>query len=84
MWKPKDFSTDGITSKLSTATRLHFLVCEEMGIRYGDVVRRCLYQSFDVRDLSLDAEETQEVVIDNVYTPLLNDFIAFDGSLDIR
>ena len=65
--------------KLNTAHRLLSLVYREMGDVYGDVVRRCLLQPFDVRELSLDNEEVQQQVYDGIVAPLtdaLNDFLG--------
>lgn len=57
MRKPEDLDNKATVIKLRTATRLHTRVYIEIGPLYGDVVRRCLYQTFDVRELSLDIEE---------------------------
>ncbi|KAL9023406.1 MAG: hypothetical protein Q9196_007223, partial [Gyalolechia fulgens] len=71
----------GWTTRLRTATRLHSWVYDEMGIPYGDVVRRCLFQLIDVRELSLDIEEVQQKVFDLVVTPLVDDLNNFNGVL---
>ena len=55
-----------------------------MGIEYGDVVRRCLYQPFDVRELSLDIEEVQQKVLDDIVNPLVVSLNAFNECLSIR
>ncbi|KAL8733473.1 MAG: hypothetical protein Q9166_002099 [cf. Caloplaca sp. 2 TL-2023] len=84
MRKPEDIDVDEISTRLRTATRLHHRVYDEMGIPYGDVVRRCLFQLFDVRELSLDIEEVQLKVFDDVVTPLVDDLNNFNGDLRIR
>ena len=53
----EDGSEDATNPK--TAFRLLSLVYDEMGNVYGDVVRRCLLQPFDVRNMSLAHEEVQ-------------------------
>lgn len=84
MGKPEDVDTNEIASRLKTAIRFSPRVYDEMGILYGDVVRRCLLQSFDVRELSLDIEEVQQMVLDDVVTPLVDDLNNFNGYLKIR
>ncbi|KAL8869005.1 MAG: hypothetical protein Q9174_004595 [Haloplaca sp. 1 TL-2023] len=79
MRKPEDIGTDKMAIRLATATRLYYRVNDEMGIPYGDVVRRCLYQTFDVRVLSLDIEEVQQKVLEEVVTPLVNALNDFNG-----
>ncbi|KAL8997035.1 MAG: hypothetical protein Q9169_003576 [Polycauliona sp. 2 TL-2023] len=82
--RPEDIGIDETASRLATATRLHARVYDEMGIPYGDVVRRCLFQLFDVRELRLDIEEVQQKVFDTVVTPLVHDLNNFNGVLSIR
>lgn len=84
MRRPEDINVDETATRLATATRLHSSVYDEMGIPYGDVVRRCLFQLFDVRELSLDIEEVQQKVFDDVVTPLVDDLNNFNGVLRIR
>ena len=75
----EDEDPSKIVVKLNTAHRLLSLVYREMGDVYGDVVRRCLLQPFDVRELSLDNEEVQQQVYDGIVAPLtdaLNDFLG--------
>ncbi|KAL8752171.1 MAG: hypothetical protein Q9184_005820 [Pyrenodesmia sp. 2 TL-2023] len=83
MRKPEDIHTNETATRLKTATRLHNRVYNEMGIPYGDVVRRCLFQTFDVRELSLDIEEVQQKVLDNVVTPLVEDLNSFNRDIRI-
>ncbi len=84
MRKQEDKDASETASRLKTAMRLRHGVYDEMGIPYGDVVRRCLLQSFDVRELSLDIEEVQQMVLDHVVTPLVDDLKNFNGYLKIR
>ncbi|KAL9014677.1 MAG: hypothetical protein Q9173_000673 [Seirophora scorigena] len=77
MRKPEDLDGETTATKLRTATRLHDRVYTEMGLLYGDAVRRCLFQTFDVRELSLDIEEVQQKVMDGVVIPLLEDLKSF-------
>lgn len=78
MRKPEDLDNEATVTKLRTATRLHTRVYTEMGPLYGDVVRRCLFQTFDVRELSLDIEEVQQKVLDDVVAPLVEDLNSFN------
>jgi len=54
-----------------------------MGGQYGDVVRRCLLQPFDVRELRLDNEEVQHKIFNDIVTPLAQNLRSFGGTLDI-
>ncbi|KAL8944305.1 MAG: hypothetical protein Q9211_000645 [Gyalolechia sp. 1 TL-2023] len=84
MYKSDDADVTETATRLRTATRLHAGVYDEIGIPYGDVVRRCLFQLIDVRVLSLDIEEVQQKVLDLVVTPLVDDLNNFNGVLCIR
>lgn len=84
MRKPEDHNSEGTMTKLRTATRLHSRVYIEMGLLYGDVVRRCLFQTFDVRELSLDIEEVQQKVLDDVVAPLVEDMNSFNRDLRVQ
>ena len=75
----EDDDPSKIIIKLNTAQRLLSLVYREMGDVYGDVVRRCLIQPFDVRELNLANENVQQQVYDGIVAPLtdaLNDFLG--------
>ncbi len=72
------------STETKTAYRLCNSVYDEMGTSYGDAVRRCLYQPFDVRDMSLDNEELQQKVFDEIFTPLNDDWLNFNGKSRIR
>ena len=80
----EDGDPSGMTTHISTAFRLCNAVYYEMGTLYGDAVRRCLYQPFDVRDMSPDNEEFQQKVLDDIVTPLNDDLLNFNGALRIR
>ena len=67
-----------------TALYLIDQVYDEMGDVYGDVVRRCLLQPFDVRDMSLDNEEMQWKVYESVVTPLTENLENFKGKARIK
>ena len=67
-----------------TALKLMDLVYDEMGDVYGDVVRRCLRQPFDVRDMGLDNEDVQQKVYENIVAPLMEDLDNFKGKARIR
>ena len=81
---PEDGDPSGTSTHISTAYRLCNSVYYEMGTFYGDAVRRCLYQPFDVRDMSPDNEEFQQKVLDNIITPLKDDLLNFNGELSFR
>lgn len=66
-----------------TAIRLLDSVYDEMGGQYGDVVRRCLLQPFDVRELCLDNEEVEHKIFNDIVTPLAQNLRSFDGTLEI-
>ena len=48
---------------------------------YGDVVRRCLDCSFDIRDKSFDNDEFQAAVFESIVTPLARDLEAFNAAV---
>ena len=79
MWKPNDGDINHTMTRVNTATRLHGSVYREMGIPYGEAVRRCLFQPFDVRELSLDIEEVQQKVLDDIVSPLVIELDNFNG-----
>ncbi|KAL8640109.1 MAG: hypothetical protein Q9226_008782 [Calogaya cf. arnoldii] len=81
MRKPEDFDNEGTMTKLRTAIRLHSRVYKEMGHLYGEVVWRCLFQKFDVRELSLDIEEVQQKVLDDVVAPLVEGLNSFNSEI---
>lgn len=81
--KPQDMNGDETSMRLKTATRLHGLIYDEMGGSYGDVVRRCLFQPFDVREMSLDIEDVQQRVLENVVAPLMEELKNFDTEIRV-
>ena len=84
MQAPEDGRSNESMTKMATAYRLSDSVYYEMGASYGDAVRRCLYQPFDMRDMSLDNEDLQQKVFDEIVTPLNNDWLNFNGGSRIR
>ena len=78
--EPEDGDLDDPNSTMRMAERLCDLVYYAMGSSYGDAVRRCLYQPFDVRQMSLDNEELQQKVFEGVVVPLNDDLNAFCSS----
>lgn len=70
--------------RINTACRMLGSVDGEMGIPYGDAVRRCLYQPFDVRDMDLDNEELQQKVFDGIVNPLIENLNYFRGKTKIH
>ena len=81
---PEDGDRSEAVTEMKTGHRLCRYVYDEMGTLYGDVVRRCLYQPFDVRDMSLDNEELQQRVFDDIVTPLSDDLTNFSGGSRIK
>lgn len=84
MHVPEDSDPNEAIGRKKTAQRLLRSVYNEMGIPYGDAVRRCLSQPFDVRDMSFDNEEFQQKVFDEIVTPLSNDLSNFIGESRIK
>ena len=88
MQKPEDESQaqDEVAQRINCAFRLleSGWIWKEMGETYEDVVRRCLRQPFDVRDLDLDNKEVQQQVYDTVVVPLKENVDNFLGLLRIR
>ena len=80
MWRPEDGNVNEGETRRKTASRLHQRVYDEMGVAYGDAVRRCVFQLFDVRELSLDIEEVQQKVFNHVLTPLVESLKNFTNA----
>ena len=76
---PEDIDQDESLTRFHTAIRKLNEIYNEIGGRYGDVVRRCLYCSFDVRDPNLDNEEFEQNVFDYIVTFLTEEIEVFDG-----
>ncbi|KAL9004774.1 MAG: hypothetical protein Q9188_002409 [Gyalolechia gomerana] len=79
MQRPEDTQSDEVLTIIKTSYRILDSVYTESGGRYGDVVRRCLHCSFDVKDKSFENNDFLEAVFDLVVTPLIQDLEAFDG-----
>ena len=88
MQQPEDEiqAKDDVAQRINCAFRLleSGWIWKEMGDTYEDVVRRCLRQPFDVRDLDLDKEEVQQQVYDTVVVPLNENLDNLLGLLRIR
>jgi hypothetical protein len=76
----EDDDANTIISDRKTASRLLPYVLKESGLRYWDVVQRCLDCPFNVRVASLDDPEFRDAVCDHILTPLMEDLKEFDGS----
>ena len=74
---PEDGVASEAASTMKMAERLCNSVYYAMGTSYGDAVRRCLYQPFDVRQMNFDNEELQQKVFEGIVTPLSDDLHAF-------
>lgn len=79
MWKRGDGDINDTATRVNTGIRLHSSIYREMGVLYDDVVRRCLFQPFDVRELSLDIEEVQQRVLNDIIHPPVMALNDFDG-----
>ena len=79
-----DIGANDQVTRLNTARRLLDQVYDESGGNYGDVVRRCLFCPFDVRKASVDNDDFQEAVFDNIVTPLFDDLEAFAGPAKVK
>ena len=85
LMKVSDEEEDSVEiAAAKTALKLIDLVYDEMGDTYGDVVRRCLLQPFDVRNMSLNNEEVQLRVYESIVVPLAEDLENFKGKARIR
>jgi hypothetical protein len=69
---------DDILVNRKTANRLLHKVIEESGLKYGDVVRRCLDCPYDSSDPSFDDTQFQGFVYEKIVSPLLADCQAFE------
>ena len=87
MRTPDDIQSMEAQTDFNTAMRLVDAVYEESGTKWGDVIYKCLTCPFNLRDprnLTIDNEEFQEAVYNDVLTPLRQDFENFDGIDRIR
>lgn len=73
---PEDSETnvDESVRRIRTARRLLDDVYTKAGTAYGDVVQRCLYYSFNVRENDLESEEFHRQVFAHIVTPLSEDW----------
>ena len=82
MRTPDDVEPVEAMTDFNTAMRLVDAVYAESGTKWGDVVLRCLTCPFNLRnlrDLTIDNEEFQEAIYNDVLTPLRQDLENFDG-----
>ena len=79
MQMPEDVNENEYLTRVNTAMRKSDEVYSEIGGQYGDVVRRCLYCSFDVRKAILEDEVFEQNVYDHVVNPLVEAIEVFDG-----
>lgn len=70
-------SVPDIMTDWSTAKRMMEAVDNEAGMRYGDVVRRCIYCEFDKRSTTLEDDGFRQAVYDGVVAPLEDDIRFF-------
>ena len=67
-------NVDESIRRLKTAKRLLDVVYTQAGNSYGDVVQRCLYCCFNVREPNLENEEFHQQVVAHIVTPLSQDW----------
>ncbi|KAK5047757.1 hypothetical protein LTR84_006422 [Exophiala bonariae] len=72
MQLPQEVDPDGDVTKLKTASRLLDAVALHCGERYGSVARKCLFWN-GPRAESLDDEDFQNAVYDEIVSPLIED-----------
>ena len=84
MRKAEDEGPNEAEVRFNTGMRLHRRVEEKLGVPYGEVVRRCLFQPFDFPELRIDVEEVQQKVWDDIVTPLVEYLNHFDGVVMIK
>lgn len=81
---PEDAAVTEALTNWNTAMRLLQYVDAQRGLRYGDVIRRCLECPFDVREKDLGNETFQRIIFESVVLPLREEFESFIGSMSIR
>ena len=84
--QPEDEDTNKATANMNCAFRLleSRSIWAEMGELYDAVVRRCLSQTFEVQDMSLENEDLQQQVYETVIVPLTEALDTFLGKSKIR
>jgi hypothetical protein len=75
--EPGDDDPDEIVSDRKTASRLLPYVSMESGLRYGDVVQRCIDCPFNVRVASFENPEFRDLVFEHILMPLMEDLKEF-------
>jgi hypothetical protein len=81
--KPEDDDSVEAVANLKTALRLLPDVLNESGIRYEEVVDRCLVWP-GRKDIKFDDEEFQRTMFDSIISPLLEDLKIFEGEYQIH
>ena len=82
--RPEDKDSIDHVANAKCAFRLLAFVYDEMDGVYGDVVRRCLFQPFDVRHMDLNLEEVQQKVYAGIVAPLIENLEISRGHSGIR
>lgn len=82
--RPEDDDPNEAAANTKCAKRLLDFVYDEMDDVYRDVVRRCLFQPFDVRDMNLNIEEVQQQVYTSIVSPLVENLNNFKGMSRIK
>ena len=82
--RPEDKDSIDDVANAKCAFRLLAFVYDEMDGVYGDVVRRCLFQPFDVRHMDLNLEEVQQKVYAGIVAPLIENLEISRGHSGIR
>lgn len=84
MGATEDGDPDDVVARTNTAFRLLDSLYKEMSDSYEAVVRKCLRQPFNLRDLNLDNEDVQQEVYDTIITPLIDEYINATGQSRIK
>lgn len=75
--KSEGMDPTGSTKDLRTALNY---VYDESGLRYGDVVRKCLFWPFESRGFTtLDNDDFQQSILEWIVMPLIEDWKTFEG-----
>lgn len=82
--RPEDGDLLDEATNKNCAFRLLAFVYDEMDGVYGDVVRRCLFQAFDVRVLNFNIEEVQNRVLEDIVVPLVENLKISKGDSGTR
>lgn len=83
MRKPEDDDPVEAVANLKTAVRLLSDVLNESGMRYEEVVDKCLVWP-GRKDTKFDDEDFQRTMFDSIISPLLEDLKIFEGEYQIH